>query len=106
MVVTLLPLGVLLFAALVVVTSLVVQIVMVIARSGVGDAPGLGPPRPLRRHDSWWDDAARSPWPGSDGDGVGADNSHGPGHGDSSSCGSGGGSSRGGGSSSSCGSGG
>ncbi|MDX3690067.1 hypothetical protein PV726_06875 [Streptomyces europaeiscabiei] len=72
MVVALLTLGVLLFAALVVVTSLVVPIV------------------------GWWADAARSPWPGSDGVGVGG--SHG--HGESSSCGSGGGSS------SSCGSGG
>ncbi|KFF96784.1 hypothetical protein IQ62_34425 [Streptomyces scabiei] len=80
MVVALLTLGVLLFAALVVVTSPVVPIV------------------------GWWADAARSPWPGSVGVAVGVGDSHG--RGDSSSCGSGGGSSCGGGSSSSCGSGG
>ncbi|MFE7842991.1 hypothetical protein ACFU53_45100 [Streptomyces sp. NPDC057474] len=91
MVVALLTLGVLLFVALVVVASLVVPIVVLITRGGIGDAPGLGPPRLPRRHDSWWAGAARSPWPDSDGHG----------HGDSSSCGSGGGSSCGGGSSSS-----
>ncbi|WP_326579756.1 hypothetical protein OG889_19735 [Streptomyces sp. NBC_00481] len=98
MTVALLTLGVLLFVALVVVASLVVPIVVVIKRGGLGDGPGLGPPRPPRRHDNWWANAARAPWPDGEGD------SHG--HGDSSSCGdSGGGSSCGGGSSSSsCGS--
>ncbi|MDX3134188.1 hypothetical protein PV367_31375 [Streptomyces europaeiscabiei] len=82
MVVALLTLGVLLFAALVVVTSPVVPIV------------------------GWWADAARSPWPGSVGVAAGVGVGDSQPHGDSSSCGSGGGSSCGGGSSSSCGSGG
>jgi uncharacterized membrane protein YgcG len=94
-IVAILTLGVLLFAALVVVWALV-AIGVAITRGVPGDAPGLGPPRRARRRRSWWADVTRADWP--DGD------DHRYGHGDASggsSCGSG--SSCGGGSSSSCG---
>ncbi|EMF53079.1 MULTISPECIES: hypothetical protein [Streptomyces] len=98
MIVAFLTFGVLVFVALAVLAAMVVPMVVLITRGGVGVAPGRGAARAPRRHDGWWAGDTRSAWP--DGRGDGDSQGGGDGQGDSSSCGSGGGASCGGGSSS------